>query len=77
MDTAMKFEDALKRLEAIVKDLESGEIEIERALSLFEEGTKLSRICAKKLLKIEKRIEILKKGEDGSDVLELFQGIDE
>jgi exodeoxyribonuclease VII small subunit len=77
METSMKFEDALSRLEAIVKDLESGEIEIERALSLFEEGTKLSRICAKKLLKIEKRVEILKKGEDGSDVLELFQGIDE
>jgi exodeoxyribonuclease VII small subunit len=77
MDTSMKFEDALNRLEAIVKDLESGEIEIERALSLFEEGTKLSRMCAKKLLKIEKRVEILKKGEDGSDVLELFQGIDE
>jgi exodeoxyribonuclease VII small subunit len=77
MESSMKFEDALNRLEAIVKDLESGEIEIERALNLFEEGTKLSRICAKKLLKIEKRVEILKKGEDGSEVLELFQGIDE
>jgi exodeoxyribonuclease VII small subunit len=77
MQTPMKFEDALSRLEAIVKDLENGEIEIERALSLFEEGTKLSRVCAQKLLKIEKRVEILKKGEDGSEVLELFRGIDE
>ncbi len=77
MEKQMKFEDALSRLEAIVKDLESGEIEIERALSLFEEGTRLSRMCAQKLLKIEKRVEILKKGEDGSEALELFRGIDE
>jgi len=53
-ESSMKFEDALKRLEGIVRDLESGEIEIERALSLFEEGTKLVKICAKKLIKFEK-----------------------
>jgi exodeoxyribonuclease VII small subunit len=75
-ESSMKFEDALKRLEGIVRDLESGEIEIERALSLFEEGTKLVKICAKKLLKIEKKVEILKKGEDGNDVLELFAGVE-
>jgi len=78
MDTSIKFEDAIKRLENIVKELESGEIEIEKALTLFEEGTRLSRICANKLTKIEKRIEILKKGnKNNEDTLELFQGSDE
>ena len=37
------FEDALKRLTAIVERLESGELSLEQSLSLFEEGTRLSR----------------------------------
>ncbi|RKY02264.1 MAG: exodeoxyribonuclease VII small subunit [Spirochaetes bacterium] len=77
MDTSISFEQAIKRLEEIVRELESGEIEIEKALSLFEEGTKLTRICAKKLAKIEKKIEILRKGKNGEDVLELFEGLEE
>ncbi len=77
MTSSITFEKAIKRLEEIVKELESSNIEIEKALTIFEEGTKLSKICAEKLLNIEKRIEILKKGEKGEDILELFQGIDE
>ena len=77
MSSSITFENALKRLEEIVKELENGDIEIEKALTLFEEGTRLARICAKKLSQIERRVEILKKGENGEDVLELFQGIDE
>ncbi len=77
MDSSIKFEDAIKKLENIVKELESGDVEIEKALNLFEEGTRLSKICAKKLSKIERRIEILKKGEKGDDVLELFEGLDD
>jgi exodeoxyribonuclease VII small subunit len=77
MDTSMSFEAALKRLEEIVSELESGDIEIERALKLFEEGTKLARTCQKKLSNVERRIEILKKGKNGDDVLELFEEPDE
>ena len=77
MSTEIKFEDAMKRLEEIVHELEGGDIEIEKALTIFEEGTRLAKICAKKLTGIEKRVEILKKGEKGEDVPELFQGIDE
>ena len=77
MQGSISFEDAIKRLEEIVKELESGELEIEKALTMFEEGTRLSKICAKKLLNIERRIEILKKGEKDQDILELFQDLDE
>lgn len=75
MDSSLSFEQALKRLEEIVRELEKGEIEIEKALTLFEEGTRLSRICSSKLSKIERRIEILKKGKNAEDVLELFEGV--
>ena len=61
----IKFEDALDRLESIVKLLESGELPLEEALKAFEEGVKLARICSKRLDEAEKRIEILIKGEDG------------
>ncbi len=77
MNNATTFEAAIKRLEEIVGELENGEIEIERALALFEEGTKLARMCQKKLSNVERRIEIVKKGKNGEDVLELFAGIDE
>jgi len=70
------FEDALKRLEEIVRELENGEIGLDKALELFEEGTKLSKFCAKKLANVEKRVEILRKDEKGEDVLELFQEIE-
>ncbi len=71
------FEEALSRLEEIVRELEKGEIGIEEALKLFEEGTGLSKLCAKKLSNVEKRVEILKKGEKNEEVLELFQEFDE
>ena len=77
MESSITFEEAIKRLEEIVRELESGEIEIEKALTVFEEGTRLSKICAKKLSNIERRIEILKKGEKNEDVLELFEGLEE
>jgi exodeoxyribonuclease VII small subunit len=76
MEPTVRFEDALKRLEEIVKELEKGDIEIEKALLLFEEGTKLSRICAKKLSQIEHKVEILIKGKNDEDVLELFQDLE-
>ena len=77
MDSSDNFEDSIKRLENIVKELEGGDVEIEKALDLFEEGTRLSKMCAKKLAAVERRVEVLKKGGKEDDVLELFQGMEE
>ena len=77
MDSPGNFENSIKRLESIVKELESGDVEIEKALDLFEEGTRLSKMCAKKLAAVERRVEILKKGGKEDEVLELFQGMEE
>ena len=46
-------------LEAIVKEMESGELPLERALELFERGVKLSETCRKQLEDAESRVEIL------------------
>lgn len=53
------FEDALKRLTAIVERLESGDLSLEQSLALFEEGTRLSRTSQAQLDAAEKRVEEL------------------
>ncbi len=53
------FEEILERLEAIVADLEGGELQLERSLSLFEEGVTLGREASGRLDDAERRIEEL------------------
>ena len=55
----LSFEQTLQRLETIVEELEGGELALERALSMFEEGVKLSRCCAEQLSAAEQRVETL------------------
>ena len=61
----LTFEDALARLEEIVRKMEQGEVTLDASLALFEEGTALSRHCARKLDEAEQRITVLVAGEDG------------
>jgi len=56
-----KFEECLQRLEKIVDELEKGELPLEKALGLFEEGIALSASCRKELETAEGRVEILLK----------------
>ena len=59
------FEVALKRLEEIVAALEGGELALDGALELFEEGIRLSRFCHGKLEQAERRVELLLKDVSG------------
>jgi exodeoxyribonuclease VII small subunit len=54
-----KFEECLQRLEKIVDELEKGELPLEKALGLFEEGIALSASCRKELEAAEGKVEIL------------------
>jgi exodeoxyribonuclease VII small subunit len=60
-DAPLSFEDGLQQLEAIVKDMEGGDLPLERALELFEKGMKLSEACRKQLEEAETRVETLMK----------------
>jgi exodeoxyribonuclease VII small subunit len=55
------FEECLSRLEAIVSELEKGDVPLENALKLFEEGMQLSGSCRKELEEAEGKVEILLK----------------
>lgn len=56
-----RFEECLQRLEKIVDELEKGELPLEKALGLFEEGIALSASCRKELEAAEGKVEILLK----------------
>ena len=59
------FEVAMERLEEIVEEMESGNLDLETMIARFEEGQKLIKFCSTKLNEIEKRVEILvKKGDE-------------
>lgn len=62
----MTFETRLKRLEAIVAELESENIELDRALSLFEEGIGCLRAATEDLGKVEARVKRLVERADGT-----------
>ena len=61
----MSFEAALSRLEEIVGQLESEEVELERAVKLYEEGTRLRVFCEERLKEAQFRIDRITKGEGG------------
>ncbi len=61
---ASSFEASLQELEAVVKEMESGDLPLERALELFEKGMRLSETCRKQLEEAETRIEILDRKGD-------------
>jgi exodeoxyribonuclease VII small subunit len=73
MTEEIKFEEALTRLEEIVEKLEDGDLPLDESLSAFEEGIRLSRICAKLLNEAERKVEILTKGEDGQLIARPFE----
>jgi exodeoxyribonuclease VII small subunit len=61
----LPFEDALKKLEAIVEAMESEDLPLETLLAKYEEGTRLARVCQDKLAEAEVKIQQLEKNATG------------
>jgi exodeoxyribonuclease VII small subunit len=64
--TGMSFEEAMKKLEAVVRDLESGNVELEKSIALYEEGARLKAHCEKKLKEAEEKVAKITLGPDGA-----------
>lgn len=69
----LSFEEALKRLEEIVDSLEKGDVSLQDAICLFEEGIKTATICKEKLQDAEKKIKKLIEHSNGTFSLADFQ----
>jgi exodeoxyribonuclease VII small subunit len=62
----LSFEEALKRLEKIVSDIEGGDTPLDKTIDLYEEGMNLSKYCLNTLDKSEAKLKKLTKNLDGS-----------
>jgi exodeoxyribonuclease VII small subunit len=62
----LSFEDALKRLEEIVRRLESGEESLENSISLYQEGDRLRSQCEQRLKSAQAKIDQIQLGSDGA-----------
>jgi exodeoxyribonuclease VII small subunit len=69
----MPFEEALKKLEKVVDDMEGGELPLETMLARFEEGTRLVKVCQTKLEEAELKIQKLEKNTGGEMTLKPVQ----
>lgn len=58
-ENELKFEDAMIQLEDIVGELEHGDVPLEKAIELFQQGMKLSQLCSQKLEQVEQKIEMI------------------
>jgi exodeoxyribonuclease VII small subunit len=67
------FEQAMKRLEAIVEQMESGELSLEDLIVRYEEGMKLVKVCQERLVSAEQRIEIITRNSAGKPVVRKFE----
>lgn len=63
--TAMSFEQALKALEEVVRQLESGDVPLDESIGLYERGEQLRRHCQARLDAAQARIEKIVAGPDG------------
>ena len=66
------FETSLEELERIVRELERGDLPLEKSLELFEQGVKLSRSCQERLNEAERRIEVLTRDNQGRPAIRPF-----
>lgn len=72
-DNSQNFEASLEHLERIVRELERGDLPLEKSLELFEQGVKLSRACQERLQQAERRIEILTRDSQGRAAVRPFE----
>ena len=68
----VKFEQAMARLEAIVVELEKGDLPLDESLKIFEEGIRLSKGCLKVLEDAEHKVEVLVQDKNGKKQLRAF-----
>ena len=61
----MSFEDALRALERVVRDLEGGEVPLDQSIALYERGEQLRKHCQARLDSAQARIEAIVQGADG------------
>lgn len=76
MSNKLTYEQSIARLDDIVRNMERGDVPLEQALKLFEEGANLIAACNKMLDEAEQMVVKLKKGPDGYPIELPFEGVE-
>ncbi len=76
MNNKLTYEQSIARLDDIVRSMERGDVPLEQALKLFEEGAGLIASCNKMLDDAEQMVVKLKKGPDGYPIELHFEGVE-
>lgn len=71
---SLSFEDAMRELEAIVRGMETGQVELERAMQDYTRGAELRAHCARKLAEAKMKVEQITQGADGVPGAIPFEG---
>ncbi len=72
-DQPLDFEQSLRRLEAIVAEMETGKLNLDDCLKKFEEGTRLANFCSSRLAETERKVEILMKNAPQGEEWQPFE----
>lgn len=75
LEPELNFEEAMNKLEEIVSHLERGEVPLEQAIELFQQGMQLSQLCGRKLSQVERKIEMIVE-QDGEAVKVPFHSLE-
>src|SRR5437764_14552388 len=76
-ETALNFESAIDRLEAIVEQMESGKLPLEDLIVRYEEGMNLVKICQERLANAQQKIEIIARNSAGKAIVKDFEATPE
>jgi exodeoxyribonuclease VII small subunit len=68
----LSIEEAMERLESLVREMETGQLPLEKLITSYEEGVKLASLCQEKLDAAAKKIQIISKNASGQTRLEDF-----
>jgi exodeoxyribonuclease VII small subunit len=71
-DAVLSIEQAMQRLEALVREMEAGQLPLEKLIASYEEGVKLASVCQEKLDAAAKKIQIIAKNASGQTRLDEF-----
>jgi exodeoxyribonuclease VII small subunit len=67
----LSFEEAMQELEKIVEKLEKGDVPLEKAISYYQDGMKLSKVCGDKLTNVQEQMTKIMNEQDQFDTFEI------
>ncbi len=75
-EKSLSFEEAIKKVEYILKELENKDLDLEKAIELYEEGLRLIYYCEQKLKNARTRVEVIIKEKEGFKLEELEKAVE-